>query len=155
MKFNIIVSLLDFTVMSDDIKKQYVSEARFKGIFSAFSVLSVVIASLGLFGLATASTNQRIKEIEIRKVLGASNNGLIQMISKEFLVLVLLSFILAIPLAWYGMEQWLIGFAYRINMNWTFFALAGEIAITISMLTISFQAFKAAYSNPTKSLRNE
>lgn len=146
---------LDYTIMNDDINNQYTSEVRFKSIFSIFSVLSVIIACLGLFGLVTASTNQRIKELGIRKVLGASGSGLVQLISREFLILVIVSLVLAIPLAWYGMEQWLTGFAYRINMDWTFFALAGGIAISISMLTISFQTFKVAYGDPTKTLRHE
>ncbi len=146
---------LDYTIMNDDIRNQYNSELQFRSLFLIFSVLSVVIAGLGLFGLATASTNQRIKEIGIRKTLGASTFGLIQLISRDFVILILVSLVLAIPLAWYGMEQWLSGFAYRINVSWVFFVTAGLLAIGVSLLTISYQALKAAYRNPTKSLRYE
>ncbi len=146
---------LDYTLMNDDLQDQYQGELRFRSIFFLFSILSLVIASLGLFGLATASTNQRIKEIGIRKVLGASIFNLVGLIGREFLLLVLLSLLLAIPLAWYGMEQWLSGFAYRIEMNGLFFLLAGFIAIGISLITISYQTLKAAFRNPVSSLRSE
>jgi len=146
---------LDYTLMNDDLQDQYQGELRFRSLFFLFSMLSLIIASLGLFGLATASINQRIKEIGIRKVLGASVFNLISLIGREFILLVLLSFLLAIPLAWYSLEQWLSGFAYRIQMNWVFFVLAGSIAIGISLLTISYQTLKAAFSNPLSSLRNE
>lgn len=146
---------LDYTIMNEDIKDQYQGELRFRSIFLVFSILSLIIACLGLLGLATASTNQRIKEIGIRKVLGASPFNLIQLISREFLLLVALSIVIATPLAWYGMEQWLAGFAYRINMNWVFFLSAGCIALGIALITISYQTLKAAFSNPILSLRNE
>ncbi|MBX2876441.1 MAG: ABC transporter permease [Saprospiraceae bacterium] len=146
---------LDYTIMNEDIRDQYQGELRFRSIFLVFSVLSLIIACLGLLGLATASTHQRIKEIGIRKVLGASTFNLINLLSREFLFLVALSLILATPLAWYGMEQWLSTYAYRINMSWVFFLLAGCIALGIALITISYQTLKAALRNPVLSLRNE
>ncbi len=146
---------LDYSFMNDDIKDQYETVFSFRSIFFFFSTLSIVIACLGLFGLATSATNQRIKEIGIRKVLGASTSGLIQMISTDFLKLVVLSSILAAPIAWYGMEEWLSSFAYRISVSWIYFVGAGILAVLVSMLTVSYQAIRAAYSNPTKSLRQE
>lgn len=146
---------LDYTIMNEDIKDQYQGELRFRSIFLVFSMLSLVIACLGLLGLATASTNQRVKEIGIRKVLGASTFNLINLLSREFLVLVAISIALATPLAWYGMEKWLAAFAYRIDMSWLFFISAGCIALGIAFLTISYQTLKAAFSNPVLALRNE
>ncbi len=125
------------------------------GVFVVFSMLSLVIACLGLLGLATASTHQRVKEIGIRKVLGASTFNLINLLSREFLVWVMISIVLATPLAWYGMEKWLAAFAYRINMSWLFFISAGSIALGIAFLTITYQTVKAACSNPVLALRNE
>ena len=146
---------LDYSFMNEDIQNQYEAEYKFRTIFLFFSSLSMVIACLGLFGLATAATNQRIKEIGIRKIMGASVTGLIQLISRNFMVLVLISLFLATPIAWYGMEQWLNNFAYRIDIHWGFIALAGLIATVVSLLTVSYQAIKAALSNPTKTLRHE
>lgn len=146
---------LDYTIMNEDIREQYQGELRFRSIFLVFSILSLIIACLGLLGLATASTHQRIKEVGIRKVLGASTFNLINLLSREFLLLVVLSSILATPLAWYGMEQWLSTYAYRINMSWGFFLLAGCIATGIALITISYQTLKAALRNPVLTLRNE
>ena len=120
-----------------------------------FSILAIVIACLGLFGLATFSASQRVKEIGIRKVLGASVAGIVVLLSKDFLKLVLIALCIAIPIAWYAMNKWLEDFAYRIELSGGVFIIAGIIALAIALLTVSFQAIKAAIANPVKSLRTE
>ena len=120
-----------------------------------FSLLTIFVACLGLFGLATYTAEQRTKEIGIRKVLGASVTQVTQMISKDFLKLVLIASVIAFPVAWWAMNKWLQNFAYRINMSWWVFAVAGLSALLIALLTVSFQAIKAAIANPVKSLRTE
>ncbi len=146
---------LDYTFMNDDIQNQYQAESRFRSIFLIFSILSIVIAGLGLFGLVTASTNQRLREIGIRKVLGASTFGLVGLLGRDFLILVGIALVLAIPIAWYGMETWLSDFAYRIPVSWIFFAAAGLIAVGVTILTMSYQTLRAAYADPTNVLRSE
>jgi len=124
-------------------------------IFFIVAGLTIMIACLGLFGLATYAAEQRIKEIGIRKVLGASISGIVAMLSKDFLKLVLLAGCIAFPIAWWAMNTWLQDFAYHIKIQWWVFVLAGFIAVAISLITISFQAIKAAMANPVKSLRSE
>ncbi|HTD92496.1 MAG TPA: ABC transporter permease [Chitinophagaceae bacterium] len=135
--------------------KQYRSEERFGKLFFNFSILAIFISCLGLLGLASYSTMQRTKEIGIRKVMGASVQGIIGLLSKDFMVLVLISFVIAAPVAWYFMHGWLKDFAYRINISWWVFILAGALAMVIALVTISFQAVRAAIANPVKSLRTE
>lgn len=124
-------------------------------IFLIVAMLTIIIACLGLFGLATYAAEQRIKEIGIRKVLGASVSSIVTMLSKDFIRLVLISAAIAFPVAWWAMNQWLDDFAYRVNIEWWMFALAGLLAIVIALATVSFQAIKAAVANPVKSLRTE
>ena len=119
------------------------------------SALSIFIACMGLFGLATLTVVRRTREIGIRKVLGASVGSVVQLLSKEFVVLVIIAALIAFPLGWWAMNKWLEDFAYRINIEWWTFLLAAIIAITIAFLTISTQAIKAAIANPVKSLRTE
>jgi putative ABC transport system permease protein len=133
----------------------YQSEINMRSVLSAFTFLSVLVACLGLFGLASFSIKQRFKEIGIRKVLGSSTSAIVQLISKDFLKLVIISFLIAAPIAWYGMNKWLQDYAYKININWWVFALAGGMAMIIAFSTVAFQAIKAASSNPVKSLRTE
>jgi len=135
--------------------RQYRSEQRFGKLFFNFAVLAIFISCLGLLGLASYSTLQRTREIGIRKVLGASVPGIVNLLSVDFLKLVTASFFIAMPLAWYFMHKWLQDFAYRIDISWWIFVLAGILAIMIAIATISFQAIKAAMSNPVKSLRSE
>ena len=135
--------------------KQYRGEERFGKLFLNFAVLAIFISCLGLLGLASYSTSQRTKEIGIRKVMGASVNGIINLLSKEFLTLVVLSFFIAMPVAWYFMNAWLKDFAYRTDISWWVFVLAGILAVLIALITVSFQAIKAAIANPVKSLRTE
>jgi len=133
----------------------YKDEQRIGKIVMIFSVLAILIACLGLFGLSTFIAEQRTKEIGIRKVLGASVQSIVQLISKEFMILVAIAFIIAVPVAWWAMSKWLTDFAYRVNMEWWVFALAGALALGIALATMSFQAIKTALMNPTKSLRAE
>jgi putative ABC transport system permease protein len=135
--------------------KQYRTEERFGKLFLNFAALAIFISCLGLLGLASYSTIQRTREIGIRKVMGASVSNIVNLLSKEFLLLVLISFVIATPLSWYFMHTWLLDFAYRISIGWWVFALAGGLAVMIAIVTISFQAIKAAIANPVKSLRTE
>ena len=124
-------------------------------LFITFAVFAIFIACLGLFGLVTYAAEQRTKEIGIRKVLGASVGGIVAMLSKDFAKLVLIASVIAFPVAWWAMNKWLQSFAYRINISWWVFVIAGIAAIVIALITVSFQAIKAAIANPVKSLRTE
>lgn len=146
---------LDYTFLDDNFAKLYASEIRTQKIFSAFALIAIIIASLGLFGLSAFVIEQRRKELGIRKVLGASVQNILLLVSKDFLLLVGIAFLISIPITWWAMHSWLQDFAYRINIQWWFFVLAGIVAILISTLTISFQAIKAAISNPVDSLKTE
>ncbi|MFL5748582.1 MAG: ABC transporter permease [Niastella sp.] len=141
--------------MDEFFDRQYRSEERFGRLFLNFAALAIFISCLGLLGLASYSTMQRTREIGIRKVMGASVSNIINLLSREFLKLVCISFLIAAPVAWYFMNKWLLDFAYRTNISWWVFAGAGMLAVLIALLTISFQAFKAAVANPVKSLRTE
>jgi putative ABC transport system permease protein len=138
-----------------EIAKQYGNELKMEGIFYGFSALSLLIACLGLFGLSTFVVERKIKEIGIRKVLGANVSGIVGLLSKDFLKLVLISILIATPLAWYFMNNWLQDFAYRIRINWWVFIAAGIIAIFIAFITVSIKSIRAAIANPVKSLRTE
>jgi putative ABC transport system permease protein len=124
-------------------------------IFLIVALLAIFIAALGLLGLTIYAAEQRVKEIGIRKVMGASISSIVLMLSKDFLKLVLIAAVIAIPVAWYFMHKWLEDFAYRININWWVFGLSALVAIIIAMATICFQVVKAAIANPVKSLRTE
>jgi putative ABC transport system permease protein len=135
--------------------QQYQSDTMFGQLFTFFALLAIFVASLGLFGLASYDVLQRTKEIGIRKVLGATTAGLVTLLSKDFLKLVFLAFLVATPLAYFFMEKWLADFAYHTNIGWWVFVLAGVVAVTVAFLTVSFQSTKAALANPVKSLRSE
>ncbi|WP_431211832.1 ABC transporter permease [Puia sp. P3] len=135
--------------------RQYMGEERFGKLFLNFAVLAILISCLGLLGLASYSTLQRTKEIGVRKVLGASVTGIINLLSKEFMQLVIIAFLIATPITWYFMASWLKDFYYRISVQWWIFVLAGGAAFLIAWLTISVQAIRAAMTNPVKSLRTE
>lgn len=145
----------NYSFMDEDFNRLYTTEQRTGKIFITFAVLAILIASLGLFGLITYAAEQRVKEIGIRKVLGASVGHIAGMLSKDFLKLVLLSSAISFPLAWWAMHKWLQDFAYRVSISWWVFAVAGLLALFIALATISFQAIKAALANPVKSLRTE
>lgn len=144
-----------YEFMDDSFNNVYKAEQRIGKISLAFAFLTILVACLGLFGLITFIAEQRIKEIGIRKVLGASVPNIVQLLSKDFVVLVIVSIAIASPIAYYAMNKWLQDFAYRINIEWWVFALAGVLALFIALLTVSFQAIKAAVANPVKSLRTE
>ncbi|PWT98469.1 MAG: cell division protein FtsX [Bacteroidetes bacterium] len=144
-----------YSFMDDDFNNIYNSEQRIGKIFVSFAILAIFIACLGLFGLVTYAAEQRRREIGIRKVLGASVGNIIGMLSKDFLWLVLISAIIAFPIAWWSMNKWLQDFAYRIHISWWIFVFAAILAMLIACITVGFQAFKAAISNPVKSLRTE
>jgi putative ABC transport system permease protein len=141
--------------MDESFDEVYRAETRISQIFSLFSGLSIFIACLGLFGLAAFATERRTKEIGIRKVLGATTPSLIGLMSKDFLKPVIVALVIAIPIAWYFMNQWLADFAYRIEVGWTVFALTAILALVIAFLTVSFQSIKAAVANPIDALRSE
>lgn len=144
-----------YEFLDKTIAAQYHAEERTQKIFTFFSSLTIFIACIGLLGLAAYTTQQRVHEIGIRKVLGASVGGITTMLSKHFLKLVLVAMLLAVPVAWWMMNKWLEDFTYRINIRWWVFVLAGALAFGIALLTVSFQAIKAALANPVKSLRTE
>ena len=144
-----------FTFMDEQFDAIYRTERRMGGISLSFSVLAIFIACLGLFGLAAYATQQRRREIGIRKVLGATVGGIVGLLSRDFLLLVLMAAAIAFPLAWWAMHRWLEDFAYRITIGWEVFVLAAAAAMGIGLLTVSFQAVKAALANPVTSLRSE
>ena len=145
----------EYSFLDAEVQQQYQSEIIFSNIINSFTLMAILISCLGLFGLAAFSAEQRKKEIGVRKVLGASTAGLVQLLSKDFLKLVGISIIISTPIAWWAMNKWLQSFAYRINISWWMFILAAAIAIFIALVTVSFQAIKAAVANPVKSLRSE
>jgi putative ABC transport system permease protein len=145
----------DYKFMDDEYDKLYKSDERSGSLLSIFAGIAIFISCLGLLGLATYTAQVKVKEIGIRKVLGASVFNITTMLSKDFLALVLLSLVIATPIAWYAMTKWLQDYQYRIGIQWWVFILAGASAILIAFITISFQAIKAALANPVKSLRSE
>jgi ABC-type antimicrobial peptide transport system permease subunit len=147
--------LFDFHFADEEYAKKFQSEERVGKLAGFFAILAIVISCLGLFGLASFVAAQRTKEIGVRKVLGASVLGVWNLLSKDFVTLVFISFLIAVPVAWYTMNQWLQSYNYRVTINWKIFLLAGALAIIIALVTVSFQAIKAAIANPVKSLRTE
>lgn len=141
--------------INEDLSKMYVTEQRMERLFNAFSILSILISCLGLFGLAAYHAEQRKKEVSIRKVLGATAASIVRLLSKDFLILVILSMFIASPIAWWAMNKWLAHFAYRISINGWVFIFAGGLAILIALMTVSYQSFKAAITNPVKNLKIE
>ncbi|HMG88577.1 MAG TPA: ABC transporter permease [Chryseolinea sp.] len=146
---------LMYTFVDEDIKSQYGNEQKMQSLFYAFSALSLVIACIGLFGLTIFVVERKIKEISIRKVLGANSAGIVSLISKDFVKLVLIANILAIPTAYYVMNKWLEDFSYRIEIEWWVFVAAGVMGLIIAFATVSFQAIRAALTNPATGLRSE
>jgi putative ABC transport system permease protein len=145
----------EYSFLDDQVQKQYETEITLSRIINSFTLMAILISCLGLFGLAAFSAEQRKKEIGIRKVLGANVSGIVQLLSKDFVKLVIVSFVIATPIAWWAMSKWLQAFTYRITISWWMFALAGSIAIFIALITVSSQAIKAAIANPVKNLRTE
>jgi putative ABC transport system permease protein len=148
-------SVYSYKFLDEQIDAYYKAEERLFTLFKFFSGLAMLISCLGLFGLVAYTTQTRTKEIGIRKVLGATINGIVVLLSKDFLKLVLIALVIATPFAWYGIHQWLQGYAHHIEITWVAFAVSGLVAIVVTLLTVSLQAIKAALSNPTESLRSE
>jgi putative ABC transport system permease protein len=144
-----------YNFMDEAFNDMYRVEQRTGKLGFTFAFIAILIACLGLFGLATYMAEQRTKEMGIRKVLGATTESLVQLLSKDFLQLVLIALVPAIPVAWYFMHTWLKDFAYRITIPWWVFAIAGFAAILIALLTVSYQSIKAAMMNPVKNLKSE
>jgi ABC-type antimicrobial peptide transport system permease subunit len=145
----------EYDFADQEFERQYKSETVIGQLAKYFAFLAIFISCLGLFGLSAFTAEQRTKEMGIRKVLGASVTSIVSLLSKDFLKLVALAFVIAAPLAWYAVQQWLRNFEYKVDVGWMTFALAGGLALLIALLTVSFQSIKAALTNPVKSLRSE
>jgi putative ABC transport system permease protein len=148
-------NLFDYYFLDQHYNEQYANDQLFGRAFSIFAGFAVFIACLGLLGLSLFATAQRTKEIGVRKVLGASVGNIVLLLSRDFIGLVLLAFVIASPITWFIMHKWLQDFAYRIDIEWWVFVLAGALSLFIALATISFQAIRAAVANPVKSLRSE
>jgi ABC-type antimicrobial peptide transport system permease subunit len=145
----------EYKFLDDKIASFYKQENQLSQLYKIFAAIAIFLSCLGLYGLASFMAAQRIKEVGIRKVLGATSANIVYLFSKEFIILIAIAFLIATPLAWYFMNRWLQDYAYRINVSWWVFAAGGGAAIIIALATISFQAIKAAMANPVKSLRTE
>jgi putative ABC transport system permease protein len=156
-KFNQVIPDKPFvySFFDEDFSKMYEKETKFARIISTFSFLSIFIACLGLIGLVTFAIEKKKKEISIRKVLGAEIKNIIYLVSKEFLLLIVIANIIAMPVAYYGMSKWLDDFAYKTELSWWIFILSILVSVAISIITIGSQTFKAAVANPVDSLRSE
>jgi ABC-type antimicrobial peptide transport system permease subunit len=141
--------------MDDEFNRMYQTDQTVGKLFTFFAAIAIIISCLGLFGLAAYTAEQRTKEIGIRKVLGASVQNIVLLLSREFVRLVVIAFVIATPLAWYMMSLWLENFAYSDGISPWVFAVAGLLALIIAFVTVSWQAIKAAFMNPVKSLRSE
>jgi putative ABC transport system permease protein len=145
----------EYFFLDDHFNDQYKADQRFGQVFGLFTSLAVLVACMGLFGLASFTTLQRTKEIGIRKVLGASVIGILKLLYREFALLLLVAFIIATPLAWFTTSNWLQGYAFRINIHWLYFVFPFFFMVAIALITVSYQSIKAAIANPAKSLRTE
>ncbi|SKB81433.1 FtsX-like permease family protein [Parapedobacter luteus] len=147
--------VFDYSFLDEAYAAQYRKDTVTMYLFSCFTALAILIACLGLYGLVALMTARRTKEIGIRKVLGASVQGIVKLLSKDFVKLVLVAVVVASPIAWWAMDKWLENFAYRIDIEWWMFAAAGVAAVMIALATVSWQAIRAAVANPVESLRDE
>jgi putative ABC transport system permease protein len=146
---------MDYFFMDEKIAQQYKAETILSRILFTFSTIGVLISIIGISALALFISQQRTKEIGIRKVNGAKILEVMILLNKDFIRWVIIAFVIAIPIAWYAMHKWLESFAYRTNLSWWIFALAGILALGIALLTVSFQSYKAATRNPVEALRYE
>jgi putative ABC transport system permease protein len=145
----------EYFFLDDHFNEQYKEDQRFGQVFELFTSLAILVACMGLFGLASFTTIQRTKEIGVRKVLGASVGTILKLLYREFTFLLIIAFLIATPLAWLMTANWLQGYAFRIDMHWTFFAIPFLIIVAIAFITVGFQSIKAALASPAKSLRTE
>ena len=148
-------NVYEYRFLDEKIAGFYKQENQLAQLYKIFAVMAVLLSCLGLYGLASFMAVQRVKEVGIRKVLGASSGSIVYLFSKEFIILISVAFLIAAPVAWYYMHQWLQDYAYRISINWWVFVTGGLLAILVALATVSFQAIKAALTNPVKSLRSE
>jgi putative ABC transport system permease protein len=146
---------LRYTFLDESYARMYTDVQRTGRIFATFSILAIVVACLGLFALSSFMIEQRTKEIGVRKVNGAKTIDITSALSTDFLIWIILSFIIACPIAWYAMQKWLQNFAYKTELSWWVFGVAGIIAVVIAFLTVSWQSFKATRMNPVEALRYE
>ncbi|MGH2649326.1 MAG: ABC transporter permease, partial [Ginsengibacter sp.] len=146
---------VQYTFLDEDFGALANKESILSKAVTFFTILALIIAGIGLFALSTFTIEQRIKEIGIRKVLGADVKNIVTLLSKDFMKLVIIAAFIAFPLAWWLMHTWLQDFAYRVNLSWWIFVASGLMALIIALITVSFQAIKAAVANPVKSLRTE
>jgi ABC-type antimicrobial peptide transport system permease subunit len=148
-------NVYEYRFLDDKIESFYKQENQLSNLYKIFAVIAIFLSCLGLYGLASFMAVQRIKEVGIRKVLGASVSSVVYLFSKEFITLVIIGFVIASPIAWFFMDKWLQDYAYRINISWWIFLVGGISAVIIALATVSFQAIKAAIADPVKSLRTE
>lgn len=144
-----------YNFLDQDLDNQYKGEQRVGSLFNLFAILAIFISCLGLYGLSAYMTEQRSKEIGVRKVLGASVFNVVYLLSQKFTKLIIIAIIIAIPLSWYMISNWLNGFAYRVEIGWAVFVLASVAAVFIAWLTVSYESIKAAIANPVKSIKAE
>lgn len=144
-----------YTFLDESYARMYEDVQRMGNMFASFAILAIMVACLGLFTLSAFMIEQRNKEISIRLVLGASFNNIFRLLTQNFIKLVLISFAIAVPLAWYLMRQWLRDYKYRTEITWDVFVISGLVAILIALLTVSYQSIRAALANPAHSLRSE
>ena len=154
-KSTVVSTPFTYSFVDKGIARRYDEEKRIGKIAAFFTILAILISTLGLFGLVSYTAEQKKKEIGIRKVLGASISSVVQLLTKDFIKLVLIAFVIALPIAYYLINRWLEDFTYHIKIEWWVFALAGGIALGITLLTVGIQSLKSATINPTKSLRTE
>jgi putative ABC transport system permease protein len=147
--------VFEYQFVDEQLASFYKQENQLSQIYQSFALVAILLSCLGLYGLASFMAVQRIKEVGIRKVLGASVSGIVYLFSKEFVVLIVIGFAIASPITWYLMNKWLQDYTYKITIHWSIFAVAGGIAVCIALATVSFQLVKAALVNPVKSLRGE
>jgi len=145
----------EYSFLDEDFQKNYAAEERLSTMIRYFTIMAILISCLGLFALSAYMAESRIKEIGVRKVLGATVFNVWQLLSGDFVLLVIIAFVIASPIAYYFMHNWIQNYSYRTDISWWIFALAGAGALVITLLTVSFQAIKAAVANPARSLRSE
>jgi len=145
----------EYKFLDEHFTEMYRADTQVSKIVGILAGLAIIISCLGLFGLASFSAEKRVKEIGIRKVLGASVQNVVGLLSRNFIKLVFIANLIAWPLAWFALDKWLADFAYRVDISWWVFIIAGLAALLIALFTVSFQAIRAAVSNPVKSLRSE
>jgi putative ABC transport system permease protein len=145
----------EYEFLEKRLQNMYEKDERLMNAFSSFSILAIVIAALGLYGLISYMAESKVKEIGIRKVNGARISGILFMLNKDFIILVIIAFVIAFPISWYTLNKWLQNFAYKTNLSWWIFGLSGIIALGIALLTVSWQSWRAAARNPVEALRYE